>query len=81
MTHTINHICHPGFANCMFVHEGIVGGWSEDEQRGIGGRSTSEVFVKTTKRVESDTELFANYGTKFQFAGVCVCHLCRPLEA
>ena len=35
--------------------KGIVGGWSEDEQRGIGGRRTSEVFVKTTKRVESDT--------------------------
>ncbi len=28
----------------------------------------SEVFVKTTKRVESDTELFANYGTNFRFA-------------
>ncbi len=54
--------------------------WSEDEQGGIGGRRTSEVFVKTTKRVERDTELFANYGTKFRFPGVCVCHLCRPLE-
>ncbi len=54
--------------------------WSEDEQGGIGGRRTSEVFVKTTKRVESDTELFANYGTKFRFAGGCVCHLCRPIE-
>ena len=32
-----------------FVHAGIVGGWSEDEQGGIGGRRTSEVFVKTTK--------------------------------
>jgi hypothetical protein len=38
------------------------------------------VLVKTTKRVESDTELFANYGTDFRFAGGCVCHLCRPLE-
>ena len=80
MAHAINHTCHPGFANCRFVHAGIVGGWSEDEQGGIGGRRTSEVFVKTTKRVESDTELFANYGTKFRFPGVCVCHLCRPLE-
>ena len=78
-------MCHPGFANCRLVHAGIkrgplVGGWSEDEQRGIGGRRTSEVFVKTARRVESDAELFANYGTKFLFAGVCVCHLCRPLE-
>jgi hypothetical protein len=64
-----------------YYDAGIVGGWSEDEQGGIGGRRTSEVFVKTTKRVESDTELFANYGTKFPFAGGCVCHLCRPLEA
>ena len=49
MAHVINHTCHPGFANCRFVHVGIVGGWSEDEQElqqgGIGGRSTSEVFV------------------------------------
>jgi hypothetical protein len=64
MAHAINHTCHPGFANCRFVHAGIVGGWSEDERGGIGGRRTSEVFVKTTKRVESDVELFANYGTK-----------------
>jgi hypothetical protein len=49
-----------------------VGGWSEDEQGGIGGRRTCEVFVKTTRRVESDAELFANYGTKFRFAWVCV---------
>jgi hypothetical protein len=80
MAHAINHTCHPGFANCRFVHAGIVGGWSEDERGGIGGRRTSEVFVKTTKRVEIDAELFANYGTKFRFAGGCVCHLCRPLE-
>ena len=37
------------------------------------------VFVKTTKRMESDTELFANYGTNFRCAGGCVCHLCRQL--
>jgi hypothetical protein len=65
---------------CMFVHAGIVGGRSEDEPGGIGGRRTSEVFVKTTRRVESDAELFANYGTKFWFAGGCVCHSCRPIE-
>jgi hypothetical protein len=41
MAHAINHTCHPGFANCRFVHAGIVGGWSEDEQGGIGGRRTS----------------------------------------
>jgi hypothetical protein len=66
------------------MHAGIkrgllVGGWSEDDQGGIGGRHTSEVFVKATRRVESDAELFANYGTKFPFAGGCACHLCRPL--
>ena len=38
MSHAINHTCHPGFENCRFVHAGIVGGWSEDEQGGIGGR-------------------------------------------
>ncbi len=59
MAHAINHTCHPGFANCRFVHAGIkrgplVGGWSEDEQGGIGGRRTSEMFVKTTRRVESN---------------------------
>jgi hypothetical protein len=50
MAYAINHTCHPGFANCRFVHAGIkrdplVGGWSEDEPGGIGGRRTSEVFV------------------------------------
>jgi hypothetical protein len=63
MAHAINHTCHPGFANCRFVHAGIVGGWSEDEQGGIGGRRTSEVFVKTTKRVEIDT-----------FVEMCIVH-------
>jgi hypothetical protein len=63
------------------VHAGfkrgpLVGGWSEDEPGGIGWRRTSEVFVKATRRVERDAELFANYGTKFRFAGVCVCAIC-----
>ena len=80
MSHAINHTCHPGFVNCRFVLAGIVGGRSEDEQGGIGGRRTSEVFVKTTRRVESDAELFANYGTKFWFAGGCVCHSCHLEE-
>ncbi len=80
MAHASNHTCHPGFANCRFVHAGIkrgplVGGWSDDEQGVIGGRRTSEVFVKATRRVESDAELFANYGTKFRFAGGC-CAIC-----
>jgi hypothetical protein len=35
MAHAINHTCHPGFANCRFVHAGIVGGVSEDERGGI----------------------------------------------
>jgi hypothetical protein len=56
------------------------GDLSEDEPEGIGGRRTSEVFVKATSCVERDTELFANYGTKFRFPGVCVCHLCCQLE-
>ena len=42
MAHAINHTCHPGFVNCRFVHAGIVGGWSEDEQGGIGGRTRGE---------------------------------------
>jgi hypothetical protein len=68
-----------------FVHAGIkrgllVWGCSEDEPGGTGGRRTSDVFVKATRRVDRGAELFANYGTKFRFVGVCVCHLCRPLE-
>ena len=80
MSHAINHPCHPGFANCRFVHGGIVGGWCEDETGGRGGSRTSAVFVKATRLVESNAELFANYGTKFRVAGGCVCHLCRPLD-
>ena len=34
MAHAINHTCHPGFVNSRFVHAGIVGGRSEDEQGG-----------------------------------------------
>ena len=37
----------------------------------------SVVYVKTTRFVEKDVEIFANYGNGFRFAGVCVCHLCR----
>jgi hypothetical protein len=85
MARAINHTCHPGFANCRFVHGGIkrgqlVRGWCEDEPGGRRGRRTSEVFVKATRLVERDAELFVNYGTKFRFQGGCVCHLCRPLE-
>jgi len=47
---------------------------------GVRRETTSEVFVKTTRLMESDAELFANYGTKFRFAGGCVCHSCRPIE-
>ena len=39
-------------------------------------RRTSVVYVKTTRFVERNVEIFANYGNEFQFAGGCVCHLC-----
>jgi hypothetical protein len=42
--------------------------------------NTSDVFVKTTRRVKRDAELLENYGAKFRFAAGCVCHLCRPHE-
>ena len=85
MAHAINHTCDPGFANCKFIHTGItsdplVGGGAE-EKGGVGGRCTSAVFVKATRRVERDAEFFGNYGTKFRLAGGWVCHLCRPREA
>jgi hypothetical protein len=43
----------------------------------VRGRRTSVVYVKTTRRIEGDAEIFAKYGNEFRFAGVCVCHLCR----
>jgi hypothetical protein len=78
MAHAIIHTCHPDFANCKFVQteitsDPLVGGGAEDEG-GVGGRRTSAVFVKATRRVERDAEFFGNYRTKFRFAGVCVCH-------
>jgi len=51
-----------------------------EDKGGVGGRRSSAVFVKTTRRVERDAEFFGNYGSNFRFAGVCVCHLCRPRE-
>ena len=84
MAHAINHTCDPGFVNCKFVHTGItsnpVVGRGAEDKGGVGGRRTSAVFVKATTRVERDVEFFANYGTKFRFVGVCVCHLCGPRE-
>ena len=51
------------------------GGWQKDEQV-ARCRRTSVVYVKTTRFVEKDVEIFANYGNEFRFAGGCVCHLC-----
>ena len=72
MTHAINHTCHPGFVNCKFLHTGITndphGGRGAEDEGGVGGRRTSDAFVKTTRRVERDAELLANYETKFRFA-------------
>jgi hypothetical protein len=81
VVHTINHTCHTGFSNCKFVHSGITnvprgGGRTEDEGV-VRGRNTSVVYVKTTRQVERDVEIFANYGNEFRFASGCVCHLCR----
>ncbi len=70
VVHAINHTCHPGFVNCKFLHTGITnnpheGGGGADKGD-VGGRRTSDVFVETTRRVERDAELLANYGTKFR---------------
>jgi hypothetical protein len=52
------------------------GGATEDE-RVVSGRRTTVAYVKATRRVERDAELFANYGTVFLCRPVG-CHLCRP---
>jgi hypothetical protein len=37
----------------------------------------SRTDSKSTRRVERDAELFANYGTKFRFPGGCLCNFCE----
>ncbi len=54
-----------------------VGGGGTEDEGVVRGRRTSVVYVKTTRSVERDAEIFANYGNEFLFAGGCVCHLCR----
>ena len=81
MAHAINHAFHPGFANCSFVHAGIkrgplVGGWSEDEPRGIGGRRTNEVFVKATRRVWREMQNCLRTMEPSSCLLVCVCAIC-----
>ena len=81
MAHAINHTCDPGFANCRFVHAGIkrgplVGGWSEDEPRGIGGRRTNEVFVKATRRVWREMQNCLRTMEPSSCLLVCVCAIC-----
>ena len=80
MAHAINHTCHTDFENCKFVHSGITnvprGGGGQKDEKGARCRRTSVVYVKTTRFVERDVEIFANYGNEFRFVGVCVCHLC-----
>jgi hypothetical protein len=46
-----------------------VGGGGNGGRGGCKGERTSGVFVKATRRVERDAELFANYGTEFRFPG------------
>ena len=81
VAHAINHTCHTDFENCKFVHSGITnvprGGGGQKDEQVARCRRTSVVYVKTTRFVEKDVEIFANYGNGFRFAGVCVCHLCR----
>jgi hypothetical protein len=80
VVHAINHTCHTDFENCKFVHSGITnvprGGGRQKDEKVARCRRTSVVYVKTTKFVERDVEIFANYGNEFRFAGGCVCHLC-----
>ena len=81
VAHAINHTCHTDFENCKFVHSGITnvpsGGGRQKDEKVARCRRTSVVYVKTTRFVERDVEIFANYGNEFRFAGGCVCHLCR----
>jgi hypothetical protein len=52
-----------------FLHTGITSrGWGGEDEGGVGGRRTSDAFVKKTRSVERDAEMLANYGTKFRFA-------------
>jgi hypothetical protein len=84
VAYAINHTCHLGFANCKFLNTGITndphGGGGTEDEGGVGGRRTSEVFVKATRRVERDADFFANYGTKFRFAGGCVICVVRMIR-
>jgi hypothetical protein len=43
------------------------GGAGGEDKGSVGGRRTSDVFVKTTRRVERDADFFTNYGSKFRF--------------
>jgi hypothetical protein len=52
------------------------GGGRQKDEKVARCRRTSVVYVKTTRFVERDVEIFANYGYVFRFAGGCVCHLC-----
>ena len=38
---------------------------------GVGGSSTSAVFVQATKNVEREEEFFANYADSFRFPQGC----------
>jgi hypothetical protein len=65
VAHAINHTCHNDFESCKFVHSGITnvprgGGGQKDEKVARCSRN-SVVYVKTTRFVERDVEIFANY--------------------
>jgi hypothetical protein len=79
LAHAINHTCQPDFENCKFVYAGITRdprGVTQEDGGGVGGRSTSIVFVQLTRLVEREEEFYANYGTDFLFPHGCECHLC-----
>ena len=76
----INHTCHPGFANCRFVHAGIksgslVRGWSEDEQGGIGERRTSEVLIRQRDAWRAMQKCLRTMEPSSGLL-VCVCAIC-----
>ena len=64
VAHAINHTCHTDFEN--FVHSGITnvphGGRGQKDEKVARCRRTSVVYVKTTRFVERNVEIFANYG-------------------
>ena len=82
VTHSINHTGHTDFENCKFVHSGITnvlrGGGGQKDENVARCRRTSVVYVKTTRFVDRDVEIFAAVETTETSSGlpVCVCAIC-----